>query len=171
MTSNVAVDQDAVVADIEIAAAPERVFRALTDPKQLFAWWGREPSVELSVFDMDARLGGRWRFRCKPVAGTEQGPVGDQLRRNGADEYHAHGEVLEYDPPRLLVWSWIANWHEHPDHQTIVRWELTATKKGTLVRVTHSGLSSEPIARKDYGRGWTGVLGLLNGFVSDTPSA
>ncbi len=40
-------EQDAVSQEIEIAAPPERVFRALTDPKQLFAWWGKEPSVEL----------------------------------------------------------------------------------------------------------------------------
>jgi hypothetical protein len=39
-----------------------------------------------------------------------------------------------------------------------VRWELTATKNGTHVRVTHSGLENENIARKDYGAGWAGVL-------------
>jgi uncharacterized protein YndB with AHSA1/START domain len=157
-------EQDAVTVEIEIAAPPERVFAALTDPKQLFAWWGKEPSVELLVFEMDARPGGRWRFRCKPVAGAEHGAVGEQLRRSGTQEFEAHGEVLEYDPPRLLVWSWIANWHEHPTQPTIVRWELTPTKTGTSVHVTHSSLAQEPIARKDYGTGWRGVLLLLENF-------
>src|SRR5512135_3761899 len=95
--------QDAVTCEIEIAAPPERVFAALTDPKQLFAWWGQEPSVELSVFEMDARPGGRWRFQCKPVPGAAHGAVGEQLQRNRAQEFEAHGEVLEYVPPRLLV--------------------------------------------------------------------
>ncbi|MBZ5647204.1 MAG: SRPBCC domain-containing protein [Acidobacteriia bacterium] len=157
-------EQDAISREIEIAAPPERVFQALTDPKQLFAWWGKEPSVELSVFEMEARTGGRWRFRCKPVAGAEHGAVGEQLRRNREQEFEAHGEVLEYDPPRLLVWSWIANWHEHSEQRTVVRWELSATASGTRVRVTHSGLAQEPIARKDYGSGWAGVLQLLKNF-------
>ena len=38
-TANVKPDQDVVVTEIEIAASPERVFKALTDQKQLFTWW------------------------------------------------------------------------------------------------------------------------------------
>jgi uncharacterized protein YndB with AHSA1/START domain len=154
-------DQDAVVSEIEIAAPPERVFEALTNQKQLFTWWGAEASVVLSVFDMDGRKGGKYRYVCKPAPGASHGDVGEQLQRNQAQEYVCHGEVLEYDPPRLLVWGWIANWHEHPDHATTVRWELTPTATGTRVRVTHSGLRNEPISRKDYGQGWDGVLRLL----------
>jgi uncharacterized protein YndB with AHSA1/START domain len=155
------VDQDSVVAEIDIDAPPETVFRALTDQKQLVTWWGKEPSVELHEFTMDARAGGRWRFRCTPKPGTDHGEIGEQLRRNKAKEYEAHGEIVEIDPPRLVVWSWIANWHEQPSHRTIVRWELTPTKKGTRVRMTHSGLTDEHAARKDYKDGWTGVLQLL----------
>ena len=120
-SSKALLEQDEVVVEVEIAAPPERVFQALTDAKQLFAWWGKEPSVELSVFEMDARPGGRWRFQCKPASGAGHGAVGEQLRRNDAREFEAHGEVLEYVPPRLLVWSWVANWHEHPAHATTVR--------------------------------------------------
>ncbi len=156
--------QDAVSQEIEIAAPPERVFRALTDPKQLFTWWGQEPSVELQEFQMDARAGGKYRYRCTPAPGAQHGEVGEQLRKRGLREFECHGEVLEIDPPRLLVWSWIANWHEHPGHATIVRWELSPTATGTRVRVTHSGLAQEPISRKDYGTGWAGVLQLLKNF-------
>jgi len=157
--------QDAVSCETEIAAPLERVFQALTDPKQLFAWWGQEPSVELLLFEMDARPGGRWRFRGRPAPGADHGPVGEQLRRNGAEEFEAHGEVLEYAPPHVLAWSWIANWHEHPTQQTLVRWELTPIPNGTRVCVTHSMLKNEPVARKDYSSGWMGVLRLLKGFV------
>ncbi|PYU46892.1 MAG: hypothetical protein DMG54_02045 [Acidobacteria bacterium] len=164
-SSKALLEQDEVVVEVEIAVPPERVFQALTDAKQLFAWWGKEPSVELSVFEMDARPGGRWRFQCKPASGAGHGAVGEQLRRNDAREFEAHGEVLEYVPPRLLVWSWVANWHEHPAHATTVRWDLTPTTKGTRVRVTHSGLTQEPISRKDYQSGWQGVLRLLIQFL------
>jgi uncharacterized protein YndB with AHSA1/START domain len=158
-------EQDAVTCQTEIETPPERVFAALTDPKQLVAWWGQETSVEIAEFEMDARPGGRWRFRWKSAPAAEHGAVGEQLRRNGAQEFEAHGEILEYVPPRLLVWSWIANWHEHPTQPTVVRWELTPIPEGTRVRVTHSALNDEPISRKDYGSGWMGVLRLLKTFA------
>ena len=168
--SNPVSAQDAVVSEIEIAAPPERVFKALTDQKQLFTWWGKEPSVHLSRFDMDARKGGKYRYECTPVPGTDQGDVSEILKRNQAKSYECHGEVLEIDPPRLLVWSWIANWHEHPQQATVVRWELAPTPGGTRVRVTHSGLANEPIVRKDYGKGWDGVLMLLQNFLASDPN-
>jgi uncharacterized protein YndB with AHSA1/START domain len=166
--SNSTLERDAVVVEIDIAASPELIFQALTDRKQLFAWWSKEPSVELTEMKMNARQGGHWQFRWKPVEGIDHGAVGEQLRRNGSDEFEAHGEILEYDPPHLLVWSWIANWHEQPTHPTIVRWELTPTKDGTRVRVTHSGLSQEHISRKDYTSGWVGVLRLLKDYVTNS---
>ncbi len=86
-SSKALLEQDEVFVEVEMAVPPERVFQALTDAKQLFAWWGKEPSVELSVFEMDARPGGRWRFQCKPAAGAGHGAVGEQLRRNGAREF------------------------------------------------------------------------------------
>jgi uncharacterized protein YndB with AHSA1/START domain len=47
----------------------------------------------------------------------------------------------------------------------VVRWELTPTKLGTLVKVTHSGLAQEEAARKDYSGGWPGVLEMLKKFA------
>lgn len=164
-TTGLGPEQDAVTCETEIGAPPERVFEALTDPKQLFAWWGKEPSVELLLFEMDGRAGGKWRFRCRPAPGADHGEVGEQLRSHGTQEFEAHGEILEYVPPRLLVWSWIANWHEHPTQPTVVRWDLTPIPNGTRVRVTHSALKNEPISRKDYGSGWLGVLRLLKTFA------
>jgi uncharacterized protein YndB with AHSA1/START domain len=159
--------QDSVVQEIEITAPPERVFKALTDSVELKEWWGKEPSVELNRFDMDGRKGGRWAFDCTERPGHEHGEIGKQLERNQAKVFEAHGELLECDPPRLLVWSWIANWHEHPAAPTTVRWELTPTKHGTRVRVIHSGLTNETMARKDYGAGWAGVLQLLKNHLND----
>ena len=104
----------------------------------------KEPSTELLVFEMDARVGGRWRFRGKPAPGSNHGAVGEQLKRNDAQEFEAYGEILEYVPTRLLVWSWTANWHQHPTDPTTVRWELIPAKNRTRVRVTHSGLTHEP---------------------------
>ena len=153
-TAIITPDHDAIISEIEIAATPERVFEALIDPKQLGVWW-TDPSCPIKLWEIDARAGGKWRFATK--AG--------ELEVNGVREFKASGEILEYVPPRLLVYTWIANWHDKPNAQTLVRWELTATKTGTRVKVTHSGLGQLPVARKDYRGGWPGVAEKLRNFV------
>jgi len=84
---------------------------------------------------------------------------------NGASEFKCHGEILEFDPPRLLVYTWISSWHLDTKKETVVRWELTPTAAGTKLTVTHSGLAQEPEARKDYGNGWVGVVENLKQFT------
>src|SRR4029077_11149758 len=84
---------------------------------------------------------------------------------NGISVFKASGEILEHDPPRLLAYTWIANWHEQPGRTTVVRWELTPIGKSTRVKVTHSGLAQEPVARQDYSGGWPGVVEYLKTFV------
>lgn len=52
----------------------------------------------------------------------------------------------------------------------MVRWELTSKSTGTLVKVTHNGLTQLPIARRDYTGGWPGVLEMLKKFAEDKNS-
>jgi uncharacterized protein YndB with AHSA1/START domain len=151
----VAPDQDAIVSEIEIAAPPERVFEALTRSDQLARWW-TSPECPLEFFEMDARRGGRWHFKKKP---------GGSMAVNGVNEFEAIGEILEFDPPRVLAYTWIANWHQDKLRRTVVRWELTPLGSGTRVKVTHSGLAQETVARKDYSGGWSGVVQMLKNFV------
>jgi uncharacterized protein YndB with AHSA1/START domain len=147
-------DQDALVSEIHIAAPPERVFQALIDPTQVTRWW-TSPECPIKTFSLDPRAGGRWSY------GTED----TKLNVNGTSKFYCDGEVLEYDPPRVLMYTWIANWHEKPSQRTVVRWELARSNGGTLLRVTHSGLSDLPASRKDYSGGWPGVLDNVKAFV------
>jgi uncharacterized protein YndB with AHSA1/START domain len=153
-TATISTDKDAIISEIQIAAPPERVFRALTDPKELLQWFTEE-SCKHKLWEMDAKVGGRWRFQTEKSKHVV----------NGVDEFEGHGEVLEIDPPRLLVYTWIANWHADPKRKTVVRWELKPSRGGTLVKVTHSGLADEDAARKDYSGGWPGVVELLKKFI------
>ena len=153
-TTFVTPDQDAIVSEIHIAAPAERVFQALIDPQQLMRWWNSE-ECKTEFFEMDTRPGGRWRF------GTRK----STLNVNGVNQFFCEGEVLEFDPPRLLAYTWIANWHDDKARKTIVRWEFMPTKDGTHVKVTHSGLAQEAVARKDYSSGWPGVVEKLKKFV------
>jgi uncharacterized protein YndB with AHSA1/START domain len=69
---------------------------------------------------------------------------------------------LEIDPPRLLVYTWVASWTG--DVQTTVRWELAPSGAGTLVRIRHRGLAARPDLAQSY-RGWSNILGWIQDFV------
>jgi uncharacterized protein YndB with AHSA1/START domain len=153
-TTSTIPDQDAIVTEIEIAAPPERVFQALTDSAQLKRWFN-DPACPIKFWEMDPRLGGRYRYA------TEKGSI----VVNNVREFECHGEILDYDPPRILAYTWIANWHDDPARRTVARWELAPKAGGTHVKVTHSGLKNLPIARKDYTGGWPGVLNSLKKFA------
>jgi uncharacterized protein YndB with AHSA1/START domain len=153
-TTTVTPNQDAVVSEIQIAAPPDRVFQALIDPKQVMKWWTSD-DCQIDNFSMEPRKGGRWEYDTKP----------SKLVVNGISKFHCEGEVTEYDPPRALAYTWIANWHDDKSRRTVVRWDLTPKSGGTQVKVTHSGLTQEPTARKDYSSGWTGVVETLKKFV------
>jgi uncharacterized protein YndB with AHSA1/START domain len=158
MTSTqIMTSQDAIVAEIEVGAPPERVFAALIDPQQLTQWWGGEGRCNKRLWQIDARVGGQWRSESYDPTG--------KVSINGISDFNVSGEILEYDPPRLLAYTWIANWHSQPSRTTLVRWRLTPMGQGTRVEITHSGLADEPVARKDYSGGWGGVVGNLKKFV------
>jgi uncharacterized protein YndB with AHSA1/START domain len=150
-------DEDAVVSEIVVEAPLPRVFEALTNSAQLLQWWGAEPSVETRLWQMDARPGGKWRMECSGKNG---------LSVNGVTEFEVHGEIIEFSPPRLLVYTWIANWHKDPKRGTVVSWELQPQGNSTLVKVTHSGLADEAVCRRDYSGGWPGVLDLLQKYLN-----
>ena len=149
-TSRITPDNDPVVNEIEIAAPPERVFRALTDKNEALVW-GTDESYETTEWELDPRLGGAWHFTAR--------------ERKSGKEYKHRGEVLEIDPPRLLAHTWLADFHEVPSQRTVVRWELTPTKRGTILKVTHSGLALLPASRKSYAQGWPGLINAVKNFI------
>ena len=115
MSSNVSPAQDQpdeVVAEIEIAAPPERVFQALTDAAQVVKWWGQKGVYRCTSFEADLRVGGRWR--SSGIDGRGQ-------------NFEVAGTYLELVPPRLIATTWVATWTG--DVQTTVRWELFDVKK------------------------------------------
>jgi len=156
-TSIITPDQDAIITEIEINAPAARVFKALTDSKELMVWFN-DPNCPVKFWNMDARLGGRYSYE------TKKGTV----VVNGVDEFKCHGEIIEFDPPRLLVYTWLGNWHDDKQRKTVVRWELAPIGKGTKVKVTHSGLAQEPASRKDYSGGWPGAVESLKKFAENS---
>ena len=81
--------EGSVFGSVEIAASPERVFRALTS-KDIVGWWIRPGVFDTTDWTGDVRVGGRWR-----AAG----------RGNGRP-FVLEGEFLGIDVPRKLVLTW-----------------------------------------------------------------
>lgn len=154
-------DQDAIALEVQIAAPPDRVFQAISDPSQLLRWWGQQGIYHSTKWCSDLRPGGQWR--CEGVSDTD------------GSAYHVSGEYLEVEPPSLLVHTWISSWGG--PLKTIVRWTLEAAAGGTLVRLQHSGFAAAPASAQAHYEGWQRVLGWMQAFVekgitvADRPAA
>lgn len=153
-TSVISPDKDVILADIFVAAPPERVFEAISDPQQLRQWWGQNGMYRSTKWEADLRPGGKWL--CQGV-GTK------------SEEYQVRGEFLEIDPPRALVYTWIASWSG--PLATTVRWELKSIDGGTQVNLRHSGFQALPEAAHDHAQGWSRVLVWLQGYAEKGETA
>jgi uncharacterized protein YndB with AHSA1/START domain len=147
-TLSITPDQDVVNAEMFIAAPPDRVFQAITDPRQLLQWWGQKEMYRTTNFETDVRVNGKWLSSGIGVKG---------------DSFQVAGEYLEVDPPRVLVYTWVATWTSNLT--TTVRWDLSPSQGGTLVKVRHSGFAGNAETAKSHGQGWQRVLGWVQAFV------
>ena len=161
-TAAITPDQDAVEAEIFVAAPPQRVFEAITDPVQTAKWWGQAGLYKITERTSDLRKGGKFLSAGVGADGTK---------------FHVEGEYLEIDPPRLLVHTWTGS---YSPERTVVRWELVphtvhglhpnGPKKsgtGTLVRVRQEGFGTNVQSANAHGEGWKRVLGWLEAYVEN----
>jgi len=142
-------DQDAVQLDVHIAAPPERVFQALTDPRQLMQWWGQKGMYHAANWTTDVRPGGKWR--CDGVSDTD------------GSAFNVSGEYIEINPPKTIVYTWLASWTG--SLKTTVRWTLEPAAGGTRVQLKHTGFAGAPDAAKNHGQGWQRVTAWMQAFL------
>lgn len=138
-----------ILAAVEIAVPPERVFAALAS-REVTSWWGDDQTYRTTDWTADVRVGGRWK-----ASGV------------GADgrPFCVEGEYLAVDPPRTLVQTWCADWDG--GLQTTLTYSLTPTQAGTLLTVRHEGFT-EGMAEscRAHAAGWKMVLGWLQSWLS-----
>ena len=129
--------------DFTVACSPPHAFDVWAT--RTSTWWPRGHSVSadpgLSV-TFEPRPGGRI------------------FERTPAGEEHDWGEVLAWEPPRRLAYSW----HLRQDRRDATRVEVTfaAEGDGTRVSIVHSGwerLGDRAAPLRDRNRtGWGGLL-------------
>jgi uncharacterized protein YndB with AHSA1/START domain len=147
-------DAGTVLATVDIAVPPERVFRALTTD-EIVRWWGSDDLYRTTAYTADLRVGGRWRADGKGADGAP---------------FFVEGEFLEIDPPRTLVQTWRPAWE--PDAPTTtIRYRLDPIDGGTRVTLRHTGFADRRDSCGGHASGWQRVLGWLGRHLAGARAA
>jgi uncharacterized protein YndB with AHSA1/START domain len=137
------VTEGLILASVEIAAPPERVFRALAS-EELTRWWGSADTYRVTKWTGELRVGGAWRS--------------DGVGADGKP-FSVAGEFLEIDPPRKLVQTWRADWDA--GLPTTITYRLEPITRGTRLTVRHEGFAGRPESCQGHTEGWERVLDWL----------
>ena len=132
-------------AQTDIAATPERVWAALTSPK------------DIAVYMHGSRVSTTWE-------------VGSPITWDGEYDgraYQDKGEVLTYDEPNVLSVTHYSPMMGQPDepesYHTLV-YTLTAAGDGTRLELTQDGCDSEQQAER-FSQNWQSMLDGLKAHV------
>jgi len=138
---------------IEIAALPERVWQALTDPKAFSEWF------QVTLEGQIAQGASVW------MTSTHADYAGQRFQV----------WYLELDAPRRLVWQWhpgevdpAVDYSREPP--TTVTFTLEPSASGTRLTVSETGFDGIALARRakvyaDNSQGWTEVLVWLQRYA------
>lgn len=132
------ISETAVRTSIMVEAPIERAFSVFTEG--IGTWWPETHHIleaELAEMVFEPRVGGNI---------YDRGVDGSECR---------WARILEYDPPRRVVFSWDINtdWQLETDHSKASEVEVTFTAEGeqrTLVELEHRNLER-------HGEGWEGM--------------
>ena len=135
-----------ILASVEIAAPPERVFAALAS-KEIVNWWVRPGVFDVREWTGEIRCGGRWR-----ASGIARG-----------EPYTLEGEYLEVEPPTRLVHTW----HRvgAAGGPTTVTYQLERINGGTRLTLKHIGIASREACNGACG-GWETSFDRLSEILS-----
>jgi uncharacterized protein YndB with AHSA1/START domain len=135
-----------IVASVELATTPERVFQALAS-QEVVDWWVNPGVFDTREWTGDVRTGGRWR-----ASGNARGAP-----------YTLEGVFLEVDPPRKLVQTW----HRvgAPGTPSTLTYLLEPIVGGTRLTVRHAGLDA-PDQLDNVGAGWRSSFDRLSDILS-----
>ena len=126
---------EAISFEFDLRHAPEKVWRALTDPALLTQWL-------LPVVGFQLTPGATFTLQAPPQPGWD-GCV--------------HGRVLEIEAERTISYAWVVG-----DLDTVVTFVLTPTETGTRLSLVQSGF--KPHQKKNFGGaryGWRLMGGRL----------
>jgi uncharacterized protein YndB with AHSA1/START domain len=126
-----------VLVERTFSAAPERIWKALTDVEEIRRWY----------FDLK---------EFKPEVGFEF----EFVVEHEGTTYHHLCRVTEVIPQQKIAYTW--RYKAEPG-DSLVTFELFDEGKKTRVKLTHTGIETFPktpaYARKNFEAGWTAIIG------------
>lgn len=132
-------------------AAPERVFRAWTDPKILVKWWGPE-GYGTPDCTMDVRAGGAWRT----------------VMANAEGQSHiVSGVYHEITPPKRLVTTWA--WEQEDGrrgHETMLELTFEPAADGNTKVTLVQSLFESVEQRDSHNMGWSSSFNDLDRLLA-----
>ncbi|MDM0076260.1 SRPBCC domain-containing protein [Variovorax sp. J2P1-59] len=128
-------------------AAPDKVWRAWTEPQALKQWFGPEEIVSVPVAEVDLRIGGG--FRVVMVAAD-------------GERHEVSGLYREIVPHRKLVFSW--SWVSTPERVSRVTVLIEPDGRGSELTLRHESFFDEA-ARDGHNHGWTGSMVKLQALL------
>jgi len=133
---------DAIEKRLEFDAAPERVWKALTEGDELVQWF-----PDAGAFDLRSGATGAFTWA----------------------DHGSHAVRVEvFEPPTYLAWRWVsqAGTDLESGHSTLVEFRLGARPGGgTIVDLRESGFVREE-ARQENVSGWKHELAELADFLA-----
>jgi uncharacterized protein YndB with AHSA1/START domain len=128
--------------------APEKVWRAWTEPQALKQWFGPDEG-KVSLAETDVRVGGRFHVIFSTLDG---------------EQHDVSGVYREVRPHRKLVFTWA--WKSTPERESLVTLIFRPSGSGTEFNMLHEQLF-DVAARDRHEGGWTGSLAKLGRFLQD----
>ena len=129
--------------------APEKVWRAWTDPQALSQWFGPGNPL-VTTAEIDLRVGGRYRIVFKGASG---------------DMNEVSGVYQEVVPHSRLVFTWA--FKSTPERVSRVSIALKAQADGTELRFVHDRFHDEE-ARVGHENGWQRGFANLDAMLAGT---
>lgn len=145
--------QGTIIAVVEIAVPPERVFKALTTGDEVMKWWGSDDTYRTTEWQADVRVGGKWSAAGRNADGRT---------------FAVRGEFLEIVPGRRIVQTWLPSWTD--EHPTRLRYEIEPIDDGARLTVWHEGFGGRRDACAGHTWGWEKVLGWLSDYLAPNPA-
>lgn len=141
---------DALVLTRRFDAAPELVFSLWADPAHVQEWW-RPDGHTTPVYEMDFRVGGRFRYRLDA----------------GGRESWAEGEYREIEAPHRIVMTfhWNSGDPVH-DRETLITVTFAPEDDGATRMTFRQEPFDSDATRHSHGQGWSQVLDAFGRFIA-----
>ena len=144
-------DGDTILATTDLAAAPERVFRALTS-RETEQWWGAPETYRIANWQSELDVGGAWSL----VVVTPDG-----------GKFPAGGTYLAVEAPHRVVLTrhYDFDYPELGRRDTTVTYRIDPISTGSRITVRQDGFAGLRVAADHHAEGWVGFLGYLATYL------